>query len=205
MISSFVPRFSLVLVVAAGVGCGGYGYHSFAVIDPAPRADSSVVVASLRLLVHVAHERIDVRLENRGADTILIDWSSATLSIASSSDDEIPHRLIRSAMFAEAAPMHNGSRAVAFASPAYIATPFPDQGALRLPMDEEHFTIAPRGSREETLYPAEHVRSRPDGRWIVGPLLCSQSARSQRRITVSFPALIDARWQTISVQGIVSP
>lgn len=205
VVSSFVPRFSVVLVVAAAVGCGGFGYRQFAVIDPAPRSDSSIVVASLRLRIHVADERVDVRLENAGADAILVDWSSASLTIASSPDDEIPHRLIRSAMFADAASMQNSSRAVAFAAPAYIATSFPDQGALRLPVNEERFTIAPHEVREETLYPAEHVRSWSDGRWLVGPLFCVQPARAQRRITVSFPALIEARWRTISVHGIVSP
>ena len=205
MLSSIVPRFSLVLAVAATAGCGGFGYHPFAVIDPSPRSDSSIVVASLRLLVHVADERIDVRLENSGADTILIDWSSASLTIALSADDEIAHRLIRSAMLADGAAMRNGVRAMTFATPAYVATPFPDHGALRLPVDEERFTIAPHRVREEMLYPAEHVRSRADGRWIIGPLFCVQPARSQRRITVSFPALIDARWRTISVHGVVAP
>ena len=205
MLSSFVPRFSLVLVVAAGVGCGGFGYHPFGVIDPTPRSDSSIVVGSLRLLVHVADERIDVRLENTGTDTILVDWSSASLTIALSPDDEIPHRLVRSAMLAGEAAVHNSARAIAFASPAYVAVPFPNHGALRLPMDDERFTIAPHGTREETLYPAEHVRSRSDGRWIVGPLFCVQSAGAQRRITVSFPALIDTRWRTISVHGVVAP
>jgi len=202
---SFVPRISVVLILAAAAGCGGFGYHQFAVIDPAIRPDSSIVVASLRMRIHVADERIDVRLENTGVDTITVDWSSASLTISLSPDDEIPHRLIRSVLLADAPSMPNSPRAVAFASPAYIATPFPHQGALRLPIDDERFTIGPHGVREETLYPAEHVRSRSDGRWIVGPLFCVQAQRAQRRITVSFPALIDARWRTISVQGIVSP
>lgn len=205
VVSSFVPRFCVILIVAAVVGCGGFGYHQFAVIAPGTQADSSIVVASLRLAFHVADERIDVRLENTGADTIVVDWSSASLAISLSLDDEIPHRLVRSTMLADGASMGNNPRAVAFAAPAYVATPFPDQGALRLPMDDERFTVAPHGVRDETLYPAEHIRARSDGRWIVGPLFCTQSSRSQRRITVSFPALIDTRWRTISVQGVVSP
>jgi hypothetical protein len=200
---SFNPRFSVVLV-AAIVGCGGFGYHQFAVIDPDTRADSSIVIASLRLRIHVADERIDVRLENAGVDTIVVEWTSASFTISVSPGDEIPHRLVRSAMLADGASMNNGSRAVAFAAPAYVAAPYPDQGPQRLPPDDERFTIAPHDVREETLYPAEHVRARSDGRWIVGPLFCKQSSRAQRRVTVSFAAMIGARWRTISVQGIVS-
>src|SRR6185436_10814597 len=112
VVSSIVPRFSVMIGVAACVGCGSFGYRPFTVIDPATHADSSVVVATLRLRIHIADERVDVHLENTGADTIVVDWSSAVLTISLSAGDEIPHRLVRSVMLANAASLNNSSRAV---------------------------------------------------------------------------------------------
>jgi hypothetical protein len=200
---SSLPRFSVVLVVAAAVGCGSFGYHPFTALEPEARADSSIVVASLRLRIHVADERIDVRLENIGADTIVVDWASASFTISLSPDDEIPHRLIRSAMLANTS-LNASSRTAAFAAPVYVVVPFPDQTTFRIPPDDQYLAITPHDALDETLYPAEHVRARPDGRWIVGPLFCRQSPHAPRRITVAFGARIDGRWRTVSIQGIVS-
>ena len=49
----------------------------------------------LRLGLHVADERVDLRLENTGGDTIAIASNDASITISATPDDEIPHRVAR--------------------------------------------------------------------------------------------------------------
>ncbi|MGH7293054.1 MAG: hypothetical protein ACREJT_17665, partial [Myxococcota bacterium] len=112
-------RSILAYAAAGAIGCGGFAYRPFTLIDPSPHDDSSFVAGSLRLRVHVADERVDVSLENAGPDTIFVDWFSARITISPTPDEDIEHRVARPMTLAMAWSMNSNPREFRFAAPTF--------------------------------------------------------------------------------------